>query len=1716
MKIFANPIVRLVLLIGAMLVSQRGNAQIGGETMICGFSSVNVYRYYLLNQDCNATWEIEGADVVSQTSKEIRIIPTSSFVNVIAYYSCPSSNLTSATLVVSVYPMVTATVSLSGPSSVAYGSTATFTATGSNNGSGIANTYVFTVNGSVKQSGASTTFSTTTLLNGDVVQVTATPSTTCRLSASASKTVTVTNMPVVTPPKIPLVTENTCGTRTMTRQETPTATMGYYWQSTDTELSTSQSGASLPVTTSGKYYIRARNLTTLVWSAPTVIQVDIDPVDVVFTSYNIIDARATNSIVLKPGVSIISGNTFSAKIQITNGCNDIYNWSEELGFDENGKVVINSRSYYNGLGNTLQTQTKTVSNSKVLVSQPLYDSYYGAAAVTMAAPIVERDFIYKPKFVTNTNNAAYGASDFDTSTKLNNPTAVGATVPGTLGWYYSSNNTLEPQTPTTNFPYTRTYAPAGPNPLTVTSAAAGNEYRMGSGHEVKVEKSKIETSDLQHYSALRTHFTPGATATIVGYKSVTTDANAKKSVAFTDASGKTLATAVLVGTTYTNWSYAYYNDGGQLVGSVAPEGVVIGVTTYPQYVTLYKYDQLGRLIEMTTPDEGVSRYVYSTDGKVRFSENALQRTQNKFSYVNYDKLGRVIESGEYSSTGSGFYIFQPHTTASPASNSVLNLVDNIGYVGVSRKVSAEQARCFDYTFVEYDKQASDFPDAATASQENLTLAVSRTENANAITWYSYNEFEQVAKVWQKIFALDNAIKTISYTYDYFGNAIQVAYQQGNVNEDFYHYYEYDADQRLSKVYTSTDGSSKTLQAHYKYYIHGPLKRVELATDLQGVDYVYNLDGSLKLINHPDPAKDPGGDGIVGGANASVQADIFGEALDYHAGDYVGAQYNAGNVTVASTYPDQFSGPVKSIRWHSPTDSHTPRAYAFTYDDTYQMKNADWGNVTGSSGTYSFSKSAASAYQESVTNYDKNGNIRALLRKGQTGNNVANFQYNYTASTNKLSGIVDAGTSTSVMGYQYNALGEMTQQVEGSKTLNLVYGAHGLVKEIRNAANALVLAYDYDDQGNRIRKVLYNTEGANTVARETFYIYDPKGSLLAIYEKLPSAAATLKEVLVYGQDRLAVYKPEVAVTFFEVSDHLGNVRGVLGNPETLTFTATMEDNGQTAITNPRVQEMASFENISTTAVSDNRMNKTTATSASPVPRYSSYLKWISNMQGSDAAQKSVGPSISLKVEPGDKVDIQTWAKFKKKHSYSRNSIASAMASILGGGFVGTAAGIDVLASSTQVFENGLVSAVAASGGGTTSQDRPYAYVYYLLYDRNFTPITQGYSRIPVAAGFDPGSEGLSIHQKMSIPTVNITTPGYMYVFVANESENTEVWFDDLQVMYDRSTVVAGSDYYPFGLVMESREITQEDYRYGYQGQYSEKDATTGWNSFTSRMYDPRIGRWTTSDPGGQYPSPYMAMGNTPNMSVDPDGEWSWITSGVGFVAGAAIGYAVSDGDWGWTLAGGVAGGALGGVLFNQGHNGATRFNGGYREYGGLSIEFNSKLFKNFSFSSPAYFNLLILHDPWKPKDGSWGKLDGHVFIDDNGTDYSFRPRGTRNGKPLPQNNLNKNLWHSDGWVGSDPGYAAGTRDAENQPGGYSHSELRVKTTAAKKRALLANIKKAALNPPDYSFIGKRCAGFAMKMMRRSKIVPWTSKFHQFTPRLLENYMSRRPGVTRVFP
>ncbi len=77
----------------------------------------------------------------------------------------------------------------------------------------------------------------------------------------------------------------------------------------------------------------------------------------------------------------------------------------------------------------------------------------------------------------------------------------------------------------------------------------------------------------------------------------------------------------------------------------------------------------------------------------------------------------------------------------------------------------------------------------------------------------------------------------------------------------------------------------------------------------------------------------------------------------------------------------------------------------------------------------------------------------------------------------------------------------------------------------------------------------------------------------------------------------------------------------------------------------------------------------------------------------------------------------------------------------------------------------------------------------------------------------------------------------------------------------ATLVASTNYYPFGMTIGSLSENSEKYRFGFQGQ--ENDQETGFINYKYRMHDPRIGRFFAVDPlTKDYPwnSPYAFSEN----------------------------------------------------------------------------------------------------------------------------------------------------------------------------------------------------------------------------------------------------------------
>ncbi len=916
---------------------------------------------------------------------------------------------------------------------------------------------------------------------------------------------------------------------------------------------------------------------------------------------------------------------------------------------------------------------------------------------------------------------------------------------------------------------------------------------------------------------------------------------------------------------YYNWSYNFYDDAGRLVVSISPNGLNQlrdGVNYDDIDKTVYHYNYLGWLLEMEETDAGITRYKYRKDGSIRFSQNAVQNLGGGFSYTHYDKSGRPVESGEY--------VPGPYAFDSPDVEAELEKTYEERNTGIWDGHTKDWLRTY-----------YDLPNpACPRTQEFIAGAVSYTENENMKTWYSYDEQGRVTWMIQQAKGLDNKLFTVDYDYDFFGNVVSVIFQKDEDTERYCHYYEYDKQYRLKEIYTSTDVSNlkQQLQARYYYYLHGPLKRVEYGNNVQGLDYIYTIQGWLKAINHPDDSREPGQDHKAGD-HAAFSEDLFAMTLEYFNGDYhrTGVDINS----VATSGNEYFNGNIANVTWRtgSVADGATPVMYAYNYDNQYQLTGAIFGVPDFINGTMTAS---GNKYKVQNLAYDPNGNIRGLQRYDGQQEFLQDFagKYNYELNTNKLSSI------TGYAEYTYNDIGQLEREAPNEgEARKMAYDVTGKVISVSDDQGTEKVSFKYDDRGFRLMKKNHET------GLETWYIRDAGGNVLTTYEKSGELDLEPTEAMIYGSGRIGMYRydflktqpdmgyitgdevryqyegqdygllPGASLTLgggftfeagvdaadfevasvnmddvmgvaqYELTDHLGNVRvSVTSEQSTMNFFTNLE------------QPSEEFQNTDT-RVNESPNNHTPGGT------------WVSRLN--PVENTAIGPSISLAVSPGDEIDIEVFARYLEGTD-GVTDVVDDVAALLASVFAnvgGTSEQINLVES----FGNALGG---VAGITQNNPDVPKAYLQYIIFDKGMQRLQHGHQVLM--------PEALNGWQKMHLD-VNVQQNGYIYIFVANESmADIGVYFDDMRVQHTESPATSASDYYPFGLTMINRSYTSEPYRFGYQGQFAEYDEETGWNSFELRQYDPVIGRWTTIDPKRQYWSPYLAMGNNPIISIDPDG------------------------------------------------------------------------------------------------------------------------------------------------------------------------------------------------------------------------------------------------------
>ncbi|GAA3591177.1 hypothetical protein GCM10022396_05770 [Flavivirga amylovorans] len=617
----------------------------------------------------------------------------------------------------------------------------------------------------------------------------------------------------------------------------------------------------------------------------------------------------------------------------------------------------------------------------------------------------------------------------------------------------------------------------------------------------------------------------------------------------------------------------YYDQAGNLLQTVPPEGVdrftedeleagginsainlyrnnnntTEDTTLLPDHdlITTYRYNSLNQLVWQFTPDGGETRFAYDELGRIIASQNAKQLVNNRFSYTNYDELGRITEAGEFApkiavsiedTTGKLVYV---------ADNTHVETSEVVNKVNVyPRNISDIQ---YEVTTTGYDKLKGVNPveifdtvndvNNTTDNTRNRVAAVyyydlrdyvnnigTNLANYNNALFYNYDIHGNVKELVQhnKLMIINpnnfqSGIKRVLYEYDLIsGNVNKVSYQNGKPDM-FAHRYTYDADNRITMVETSSDGMIWEKDAAYQYYAHGPLARTVLGgKEVQGMDYAYTLQGWLKGVNSETmlTADDMGTDGVVG---SQVAQDAMGYSLNYFDDDYepiasLGNTFsysNSNKVTdpAATAGRNLYNGNIKQMvtsLLDKDENLLTSQLNNYGYDQLNRIKTYNGNSISGGG-------APTESYSANYT-YDRNGNLKTLNRSTLNNSNAVvamdQLSYDYKTKlnpttglqerTNQLDDVQDAlgDTGFNDLGtqpdanYTYDEIGQLIKDTAENLD-TIIWRVDGKVKSIEKT-NGDIIHFQYDGLGNRIAK----TDIAGN--KITLYTRDAQGNVLAVY------------------------------------------------------------------------------------------------------------------------------------------------------------------------------------------------------------------------------------------------------------------------------------------------------------------------------------------------------------------------------------------------------------------------------------------------------------------------------------------------------------------------------------------------------------------------------------------------------------------------------------------
>ncbi|UIR57826.1 DUF6443 domain-containing protein [Sphingobacterium sp. SRCM116780] len=513
-------------------------------------------------------------------------------------------------------------------------------------------------------------------------------------------------------------------------------------------------------------------------------------------------------------------------------------------------------------------------------------------------------------------------------------------------------------------------------------------------------------------------------------KNTVTDEDGNISVEFKNKQGQIILVKKGVGTADNTDTYYVYNEYSQLVYVLPP--LTASVTVTPDVLEKlcyqYRYDSWSRLVEKKIPGKGWEYMAYDKADRVILSQDSNLKAQGKWMITKYDPFGRLAYTGLIS--GGERVMMQSQITEAVVSekrdltgfmkNGIQIYYSNVYFFNLDTILSVNY---YD-TYPSYSFNPS-APATVYGSQiltDNVTSDIntkgvpvmSLVKNIEDDNWTkNYNWYNTKGKLvgTYAINHLGGYTKTESDV-DFTGLVQRSKIYHKRLSSDsekiISEKFEYDPQGRLKKHYHQVDSQPEELLSENTYNELSRLSNKKVGSNLQSIDYTYNVRGALTKINDPS---------ILG-------ANLFAYSLKYQNPVYV-------NLTSGKS-----NGYISEIDWNSASDGILKR-YSYVYDPLNRLKDAIY---TEPNTTTPYNNN----YNENVT-YDLNGNITTLKRNafpvlGATSTLVDDLVYQYTG--NRLDKVIENSLNDS--GYEggnnmidYDLNGNMTN-MKDKGIQNIIY------------------------------------------------------------------------------------------------------------------------------------------------------------------------------------------------------------------------------------------------------------------------------------------------------------------------------------------------------------------------------------------------------------------------------------------------------------------------------------------------------------------------------------------------------------------------------------------------------------------------------------------------------------------------------------------------------